>query len=467
MDTEDSKFSHYLDVFFNTSNKLGDVYTYYKSCDNKAELSNIINRLWLIETIRHRSNFRLGETLPRESYKLIENEVSDLLKYLLITCIDSLSQKSEFITYDAWLRTKKTLQYKINNTAIQKSLINSTDKFGNITDPDNFRHAAAELFDSCYIVEYGNKQTIKNFLMEIPDSLQKYIIDRYLIIKTKIDLGVIILESNGKLLSDELNWDNEVEKWESFTTQEKINLVFEYLYNIFRNPYTHCAKSPSQSPHYNHNQIKVGKKRLSFDFYYTGETNYLVVFSSENIEDEYISLMLLVGIGWLIKTGYPVTKSTIDHFEKHLIKKEVMFCSIPEVEYVKKISDLYRNKSYQDLLRINGRWSMPYLPNQWINVLKTFMRLRIPFENSFLSSIEKYLEQIDQINQKIYENNQKYVSTIKNLIPDENEIKILQRDMPKAFADVQQTFNKLDIENKCTEITRTLNECTDWLVYYD
>lgn len=246
MTDQAKRYSWFLDNIFGIGLKSGEISTLLKSHENKSELKNVANRLWFIDLLRYRTMFSPGNVVPDEVYEFLNNEALALQQYLLFTCIDALSEKTDFITFPDWLNIKKANKknkYKINDDDI-KTIIGTND----VRDSDNFRFAAHQVFQNCYQPIHGNKISINNFLLNLPEELKKELTELYVIIKTTKPVDYFMFDQDGYPIDTIENWGLEIKKWEVLDLDIKINKIADYYYKVLRNPYTHSAITPLQKP---------------------------------------------------------------------------------------------------------------------------------------------------------------------------------------------------------------------------
>lgn len=459
MTDQADRYRWFLDNLFGIGLKSGEISTLLKSHENKKELIDVANRLWFIDLLRYRTMFSPGNVVPDEVHEFLNNEALALQQYLLFTCIDALAEKTDFITFPDWLNIKKTnkkKKYKINDDVIKMTM--GTD---DISEPDNFRFAAYQVFQNCYQPIYGNKISINNFLLNLPEGLKKVLTEIYVIIKTTKPVDYFAFNQEGLPIDTIENWDLELKKWEALDLDTKINLIARYYYTILRNPYTHLAKTPQQKPFPHHGIFPLEDISLVYDYY--PEAKCLVQFQQRSIEKEILILRLAVIIGWLTKIGFQVDEELINKFRKHQLRREHMFYSIREVENIRRLANIYKNETYKELTRFHPRWSLAKFYFAFLSKLKSYLHSDTPLENGFIGLIDSLIERLQALNNLIEEQNQKYIP--KNFfIPTEEERKILELTMPIAFDSIKQNFSQVDIDGKCYEILEFLDELSEWIL---
>jgi hypothetical protein len=459
MTDQAKRYSWFLDNIFGIERKSGEISTLLNSHKNNNELKNVANRLWFIDLLRYRTIFSPGNVVPDEVYEFLKNEALALQQYLLFTCIDALSEETDFITFPDWLNIKNTNKknkYKINDDDIKT--IMGTD---NISEPDNFRFVAQQVFQKCYQPIYGNKISINNFLLNLPEELKKELAELYVIIKTTKPLDYFMFDQDGNLIATIDNWDLELRKWEALDLDIKINLLADYYYKVLRNPYTHSAKTPLQKPLPYHSTFPKEGINLVYDYY--PEAKYLVQFRQKNIEDEFLIIRLIVIIGWLAKVGYRIDEELINKFRKHQLRREHMFYSSREVQNIQRLANIYKNESYTELTQFNPRWPLAKFYFTFLTKLKSYLNPTTPLEKGFIGKVDSLIERLQVLNNLIEEQNQKYIPK-NTFIPTEEERKTLEVSMPIAFDFIKQNISQVDIECKCHEILEFLDELSEWIL---
>lgn len=459
MTDQAKRYSWFLDNIFGIGLKSGEISTLLKSHENKSELKNVANRLWFIDLLRYRTMFSPGNVVPDEVYEFLNNEALALQQYLLFTCIDALSEKTDFITFPDWLNIKKENKknkYKINDDDI-KTIIGTND----VRDSDNFRFAAHQVFQNCYQPIHGNKISINNFLLNLPEELKKELTELYVIIKTTKPVDYFMFDQDGYPIDTIENWGLEIKKWEELDLDIKINKIADYYYKVLRNPYTHSAITPLQKPLPLHSIFAKGEISLVYDYY--PEAKYLVQFRQRSIEKEFLILRLIVIIGWLAKVGYRIDEELIYKFRKHQLRREHMFYSSREVQNIQRLANIYKNESYTELTQFNPRWSLAKFYFTFLTKLKTYLNPTTPLEKGFIGQVDSLIERLQVLNNLIEEQNQKYIPK-NTFIPTEEERKTLEVSMPIAFDFIKQNISQVDIDCKCHEILEFLDELSEWIL---
>lgn len=459
MTDQANRYSWFLDNSFGIGLKSGEISTLLKSHEKKDELTDVANRLWFIDLLRYRTIFSPGNVVPDEIHEFLNNEALALQQYLLFTCIDALAEKTDFITFPDWLnikKTKKKNKYKINDDVIKTTLGTS-----DLNEPDNFRYAAYQVFQDCYQPYYGNKISINNFLLGLPEELKILLADKYIIVKPTEHLNYFVFDQNGYPIDSVENWEIELKKWDTLDLDSKVNLIANYYYSILRNPYTHSAKTALQKPQSLQSAFHIEDSSLIYSYY--SEYQCLIRFQQKGIEKEILILRLVVVIGWLSKLGFTVDGELINKFRKHQLRREYMFFSSSEVRYIQFLTNIYKNESYAELSKFHPRWSLAKFDYTFLSRLKFYLRSDTPLESGFIELIDSLIEILKTFNSLIEEQNQKYIPK-NSFVPTNEECKILKLTMPIAFDSIKQNISQVDIESKYDEILEFLDELSEWIL---
>jgi hypothetical protein len=454
MDDQEILLSWFLDNYFGLGMKSGELLRLLKKNKQQEQLLSVAWRIWFSDLLRYRLAVYPTKVVPNNLPGFLENEFVALNQYLLFTCIDGLVD-NHFLTYPEWLNSsrKNKLKHHIDDEKISKLLPD------NISSPDTFRSTAYRIYVSCYKPIYGNRTSINNFLVSLPEPVKKVMVEKFMVIQPPRKIDILVLDHDtGSPFDDTSEWERIKTSWRNESIGKRITDISEYLYNVTRNPYTHNAITADQKPHYHHHEFPKGEITLIYDYY--EQNNKLIVYEQEGIEDKYLLIRMLVSIGWLTKLGIVIDENFVAKFRKHQVKRELIYISLREIDEIINISKLYQG-TYISSTSYIGKWRLPYLDCAGLENLFSILNQDSPNRDSITSDIQTLLQALQNINLLVTSINKKHIPN--KLALTKNEEKILELEMPREFEIVKDLIESVGIEQKCDDIADKFRTMADWM----
>lgn len=321
----------------------------------RAQIERVAWRMWVSVALRYHVFVNVPLANSFDLDRLMQDELPASSLFTLFGCIDTLAQQTEYVSFIKWFDAQ--------------------------TDAESFSRKEVKKLYRTYADTIGVGANLRRLFARIPQATVQWLTRHVVIMKSGED------PATGRLTNE----------------RDIMNGIFEYFYNIRRNPYAHQSVS---HPVYVAPDIGLGEGRV-----FTPTTSeYMIDGQAWDLEfthgiDEEIILKVIIQAAVLGNIGIEVAEAIIEAFFNHQSRQSAMYGFTTQVrQNARFLSSLkgFDENAHSDLNYYLYYQGVPYVGYEWATTLAE--RLIVEdntMESGLKSFVTQYATMVQQLNEAI------------------------------------------------------------------